>query len=78
MKAAYLACEPAEGGKLISVADVSLDVIRSLAREARVTGLLGGVPVRSGIVSASWQPMPVMQFKCAKAAEKSVAARKRK
>jgi len=65
MQAAFLACEPAEGGKLVCVADVSLDPIRSLAQEVRASGILNGVAVRRGIVSATWQPMPVMEFICA-------------
>ena len=65
MQAAFLACEPSEGGKLVCVADVSLDPIRSLAQEVRASGILNGVAVKRGIVSASWQPMPVMEFLCA-------------
>jgi len=65
MQAAYLACEPSEGGKLVCVADISLEPIRSLAVEVRASGILNGVSVRRGIVSASWQPMPVMEFLCA-------------
>jgi hypothetical protein len=80
MQAAYLACEPCEGGKLVCVADVSLDPIRSLATEVRESGILNGVKVRRGIVSASWQPMPVMEFLCApvSGAEGVKPAKKRK
>lgn len=64
MKVATLTCEMLEGGLLKSEAASSLVPILEKARIVRNSGLLDGEPVRCGLVQASWQPAPIMKFRC--------------